>query len=228
MPLHTISEVIGEEGLSRRFFIEIASFSPEEQEVLNRAYALSSKFHAEDRRQREPAMSHILRVAIRIMHHYDFKDPAVIAAALMHDLVEDHAKDMTDIDDKQEAIKKALAMLADEFGDDISNLVGAVTNPVFDKQDWHQQYRDHVIELLRTNPRAAIIKISDFTDNATGIIYTPQAKAESVAPKYEPLVPEFKQAIASPEVPLSDEVKAHILHQMDLTTERLQSVINGQ
>lgn len=43
-----------------------------------------------DRRQREPYLNHLLRVAIRVISHYGVRDAEVVCAALLHDAVEDH------------------------------------------------------------------------------------------------------------------------------------------
>jgi (p)ppGpp synthase/HD superfamily hydrolase len=180
-PLRIRREATGGGHPSReRFFLEISDFTPEEQEQLIKAQQFSDKYHAQQRRaDGAPYMNHIFRVVIRIMHHYQVKDLEVILAALLHDVVEDQAKAITGIDDKAAAKEPAFGVIAAEFGPGVEELVRAVSNPEFEGEDWHEQYREHVIHLLKTNPRAGIIKISDFTDNATGIHYTPAGKAES-------------------------------------------------
>jgi hypothetical protein len=65
-----------------------------------------------DRRQREPYASHPLRVAIRILSHYRARDPDVACAALLYDMVEDHAADITPASTPQ----AALTVLARMFG----------------------------------------------------------------------------------------------------------------
>src|SRR5271165_2455604 len=94
MPLHAITSTYGEDGLRERFAVEIASFAEDDQRRLNRALELAARLHARDRREREPYLNHLLRVAIRIMSRYGVRDADVIIAALLHDAVEDHAAEL--------------------------------------------------------------------------------------------------------------------------------------
>src|SRR5579862_2140353 len=159
MPLHAITSTYGEDGLRARFAAEVATWPEPDQERLNRALELAGRLHAGDRREREPYVNHLLRVAIRIMSHYSVRDADVACAALLHDAVEDHAQELAGGD--RDA---ALAVLAAEFGPRVAGLVGAVTNPVWvPGRDQHEQYREHVAQSLRGNPWARVIKASDFT-----------------------------------------------------------------
>ncbi|HEY0999961.1 MAG TPA: hypothetical protein VGD83_10000, partial [Streptosporangiaceae bacterium] len=67
MPLHAITSTYGEEGLRARFATEIEAWPQPDQRRLNQALALAGRLHAADRREREPYVNHLLRVAIRIM-----------------------------------------------------------------------------------------------------------------------------------------------------------------
>ena len=94
MPLHAITSTYGEEGLRARFAIEIETWPEQDQRRLNQALDLAGRLHADDRREREPYVNHLLRVAIRIMSHYGVRDVDVVCAALLHDAVEDHAAEL--------------------------------------------------------------------------------------------------------------------------------------
>lgn len=94
MPLHAITTTYGEDGLRERFAQEIAVFGPADRRRLERALALAGRLHAADRRQREPYVNHLLRVAIRILCYYGVRDPDVVCAALLHDAVEDHPAEL--------------------------------------------------------------------------------------------------------------------------------------
>jgi hypothetical protein len=94
MPLHAITSTYGEAGLRDRFAVEIASWAEADRRRLEQALDLASRLHAGDRRDTEPYVNHLLRVAIRIMSHYGVHDADVVGAALLHDAVEDHAVDL--------------------------------------------------------------------------------------------------------------------------------------
>ncbi len=186
MPLHAITTLYGEQGLRVRLAIETARLdSPDSQEKLNRALQLAARLHAADRRQSEPYLNHLLRVALRIICHYDVRDTEIICAALLHDAVEDHADDLA-----PDGRPGAFAALAASFGPDVASLVEAVTNPVYvPDRDEDEQYRAHVAASLAANPRARVIKVSDLTDNGVGIIHTTGPKMVRLASKYAPLIP---------------------------------------
>jgi hypothetical protein len=222
MPLHAITATYGEEGLRERFAVEAASYSPDDRRRMERALDLAARLHAGDRRQREPYLNHLLRVAIRIMSHYGVHDADVAIAGLLHDAVEDHAADLAPGGGPPEA----LAALAAEFGPRVAGLVGAVTNPEFEPgRDPHEQYRAHVAESLERSPWARVIKASDFTDNGAGLIHTTGPQVTRLAGKYAPLVPVLRDLIARPDTPLAPAARQRILDQLDRAEARFAAIL---
>ena len=221
MPLHAITALHGEAGLRERFAIEIASFSDDDQRRTARALELAIRLHAGDRRQREPYINHLLRVAIRIITYYGVHDTDVICAALLHDAVEDHADALATGGQQHDA----LAELATQFGDRVAELVAAVTNPPHEPgRDRHEQYREHVAASLETNPWARVIKASDFTDNGVGLIHTTGPRLDRLADKYAPLVPVLVDLIGRPDTPLRDTAKERIRNQLDRARQRFSMI----
>ena len=231
MPLHAITSAYGEQGLRARFAVEVEAWPGPDQERLNRALGLAARLHAADRREREPYVNHLLRVAIRIMSHYGVRDADVACAALLHDAVEDHAADLAPDGQRPEGVsgggrEAALAALADGFGPRVAALVGAVTNPEYAPgRDPHEQYREHVAESLRGNPWARVIKASDFTDNGVGLIHSTGPRLRKLAGKYAPLVPVLRELIALPDTPLDARVRERILAQLDRAAERFAAML---
>ncbi|MEW2385189.1 HD domain-containing protein [Micromonospora sp. NPDC047707] len=231
MPMHAITEIHGEPGLLARFRLEIRDFAEAERARLTDALDLAAHLHRDDRRVREPYLNHLLRVAIRMLHHYRVRDVDVIVAGLLHDTVEDHPADLADLGgghagtDVREA---ALATLADRFGPRVARLVAAVTNPVYDPtRDRHEQYREHVAASLDREPWARVIKVSDFTDNGVGVIHSVGPKVPTWAAKYRPLVPVLRDLVTRPDTPLAPPVKRHILDQLDLAEERFSAILDA-
>jgi hypothetical protein len=224
MPLHAITSVHGEPGLRERLAIEIAAFPAAERDKVGQARNPASRVHAADRRQREPYVSHVLRVAIRIISHYRVRDFEVASAALLHDAVEDHAGDLAS--DGGEGA--ALAVLAGQFGDRVAGLVAAVTNPAYQAgRDEHERYRAHVTASLQASPWARVIKASDFTDNAVGLIHTIGPMLPRLAGKYGPLVPVLRELILRPDTPLDADVKDCIARQLDSAAGRFAAIWHG-
>ncbi|MEW1590011.1 HD domain-containing protein [Micromonospora vinacea] len=227
MPMHAITEIHGEPGLLERFRLEVQQFDDEARARLTAALDLAAELHRDDRRVREPYLNHLLRVAIRLMHHYQVRDVDVIVAGLLHDAVEDHPAELADGDPGTDPTGAALAALAARFGPRVATLVAAVTNPVYDPgRDRNEQYREHLAVSLDREPWARVIKVSDFTDNGVGVIHTVGPKVVSSARKYRPLVPLFRDLIGRPDTPLSPAVKRHIFGQLDLAEERFSAILD--
>lgn len=225
LPLHAVTEVYGEQGLRQRFQLEVASFPEAEQAELERAFRLAERLHRDDRRVREPVLNHLLRVTIRITCHYGVRDVDVLAAALLHDAVEDHPEELAG-GAPVDATAAALSVLGRDFNPRVAELVGAVTNPRYDPaRDKDDQYREHVAASLAGKPWARLIKFSDFTDNGVGILYTTGPKVRRAAVKYGPLVPVLRELVDRPDTPLADDVKAKIAGQFDLAEQRFSAIL---
>ncbi|GAA4621026.1 hypothetical protein GCM10023196_007280 [Actinoallomurus vinaceus] len=225
LPLHTITEVYGEAGLRDRFSREIERFAEPDWRRLNKALSLASDLHRQDRRVREPVVNHLLRVALRVMCHYEVDDVDIVVAALLHDSVEDHPVELAG-DGHDDPAEAALEVLSAEFGPRVAGLVRAVTNPAYDRtRDVHAQYRAHVVASLDRHPAARVIKVSDFTDNGVGLIHTTGPKVRKLAMKYRPLVPELKELVNRPDTPLAAPVRLHIVRQLDRADQRFTAIL---
>ncbi|NGM16366.1 HD domain-containing protein [Verrucosispora sioxanthis] len=243
MPMHAITEMHGEAGLRERFRLEIEGFGAEERGRLEEALELAGWLHRDDRRSREPYVNHLLRVAIRMLHHYQVRDVDVIVAGLLHDAVEDHPAELAGGEEPSgepsgeaggveevlsaDVRSAALGALAERFGSRVARLVAAVTNPPWDPgRDRYEQYREHVAASLEREPWARVIKISDFTDNGVGVIHSVGPKVESSARKYRPLVPVYRDLVTRADTPLPEAVKRHILDQLDLAEQRFSAILD--
>lgn len=224
LPLHTITEVYGEAGLRRRFALEIARFDQPTQDRLSRALRLADRLHADDRRVREPYLNHLLRVTIRIICYYRIHDSDVLAAALLHDAVEDHPQELAG-GVPADPTGAALGVLARDFGPRVAQLVGSVTN--HPDHDRDEQYHQHVAESLAADPWARVLKLSDFTDNAVGVVYASGPKVRRAATKYRPLLPVLRDLVQRPDTPLDDQARQHVLDQLDLAEQRFAAILGG-
>lgn len=231
MPLHSLTLEFGFDGLARRFEIEKAKLPEEGQALVSQAYEMAMRVHAADvRKSGEPTHNHLLRVAIRLMHHYGVSDPTVVAAALLHDSVEDHSDLVVGRENATQV--ESLDFLAANLDAEVADLVQAVTNPEYDpSRDKLEQYQEHVAELLKSgDTRAKIIKVSDFTDNALGLKYLIKDDhnlPETVtyrARRYLPLIDEFEKAFSADDTGLSNAVREHILRQLSDTRALLNSL----
>jgi ASC-1-like (ASCH) protein len=140
---------------------------PGSSELITSAAAMASFLH---RRQTRfvrgrlpwvPYIEHPLRVALRLMR-WGVRDPEVVAAALLHDVVEDCSGELLSVFGRQD--ETALGCLARLFGDGTAQHVYQVTNPaaVVDLDS----YQLHVAALAWSETPAVLIKASDLKDNA--------------------------------------------------------------
>lgn len=228
------------DGLERRFALEVAQLELDGQakrEILS-ALDIALKAHEKQKRGDHPYSTHPLRVAIRIMSHFEIRDNRdVIIAAILHDTVEDcaneliamlgrdeayqlsHALHSTPIEDQNATAKAiALELLDEEFGPHVAHTLADVTNPEFTgitREERHAQYRDHVREIiLGDNPDSAIIKVSDFIDNLTGLKHNDShSHRVRMFVKYQPMVPDMITAVHSHPY-LSSFVKTNLIAKL--------------
>ncbi|WP_324195168.1 HD domain-containing protein [Nocardia puris] len=223
MPLHTITQVFGEDGLRERFLLEIEDLP--DRDRLTDALALATELHRNDGYGDEPYINHLLRVAIRIASHYEVRDPDIVIAGLLHDSVEDHPTELAGTC-QGSPTEAALAELGERFGPRVAELVAAVTNPApLPAVDRHAQYRRHVAAELENSPWARIVKLSDFTDNGVGILYAEAPTMTKLAAKYRPLIAVYRDLVKRPDTPLSDAVKQHLLTQLDSAARRFDAIL---
>jgi hypothetical protein len=156
------------------------------------------------------------------MSHYSVHDPDVIAAALLHDSVEDHATELA----PEGTTAAAVSALIARFGTRVGGLVALVTNPEYEPgRDKNEQYREHVAANLDASPWARVIKAPDFTDNGAGLIHTTGPRAAYLASKYAGLVPVLRELISRPDTPLDEPARQRILAQLDRAQERFDAIL---
>jgi (p)ppGpp synthase/HD superfamily hydrolase len=228
MPLHAVTEVYGEAGLRERLTLELRRLPDADRSTVEDVLHWASELHRDQRRTREPYVNHLLRVTTRIICYYHVTDPEVLAAALLHDAVEDQPWAMLDQepDGGPPPSAQALVALGERFGPRVARLVHAVTNPQYDpRRDSDVQYLEHLRVSLSAEPWARVIKLSDFTDNGVGVVHTVGAKVRRAAEKYSPLLPVLRELLARPDTPLEPPVKAHIASQLDLAESRFAAIL---
>lgn len=228
MPLHAVTEIHGEAGLRQRLTLELDRLPTDTRRVVGDAADWAATLHAAQRRTREPYLNHLLRVTLRILCYYRITDPQVLAAAMLHDAVEDQPWAMIGQPTGHGPPPRdaALAALTHRYGPRVAKLVDAVTNP--DHQpgaDRTWQYIDHLATALDAEPWARVIKLSDFTDNGVGIIHAIGPKVQHSARKYTDAVPVLRDLLDRPDTPLDRSVKDHIHRQLDLAQQRFTAIL---
>lgn len=189
-----------------------------------------------------PYIEHPLRVSTRLIRA-GIKDPSIVKAAILHDTIEDTAKIFSEnfgksLTDENESRKELSEFLSKKFGAETVEIVQAVTNahvepeindtPLTRRQK-HTNYLNHVIEEINNNDKAALVKFSDFVDNAGSLHHTDLPKYEKMtfnqASKYKPLCEVFRSNIKNNNnVP--DKTKVVWVNQLNKIEQRLDELID--
>ncbi|MCB1509125.1 MAG: HD domain-containing protein [Hyphomicrobiaceae bacterium] len=125
-----------------------------------RALRFAAEAHVDQRRKGnrgEPYINHLIEVAHLVAEATEGEDTTAIAAALLHDSVEDTAVTHTD--------------LATSFGEEIASIVDEVTD---DKTMKFAERKALQVERApNLSPRAKIIKLADKTSNVRSLVQSP-------------------------------------------------------
>ncbi|MDP2408729.1 MAG: bifunctional (p)ppGpp synthetase/guanosine-3',5'-bis(diphosphate) 3'-pyrophosphohydrolase [Pseudolabrys sp.] len=159
----------------------VRRYNPDTDEaLLNRAYVYAMKAHGEQRRASgDPYFSHPIEVAAILT---DLKlDDATIAAALLHDTIEDTAATRTEIDNL--------------FGPDIGALVDGLTKlkrlDLVTKEAKQAENLRKLLLAIADDVRVLLIKLADRLHNMRTLQYMPpagrQRTAEETLDIYAPL-----------------------------------------
>ena len=161
---------------------ELPKLTPHDRALITRAYEKAAWVHADQfRKSGEPYITHCLAVAHILA---DMKlDPEAIAAALMHDVVED-SKDQK---------KVTVEDLRAEFGDTIANIVDGVTKLDQIKTEQTPEQRrsrkaERDLEYIRkmaltldSDVRVVIVKLADRLHNMRTLGYMRPEKQQTIA-----------------------------------------------
>ena len=131
--------------------------------LILKAAHFSAQKHSTQRRKDEdasPYINHPISVALAIAQIGDVDDPEILAAALLHDTIED-----TDTTSEE---------LEEQFGEQVCKYVLEVTD---DKDLLKNERKEKQIEHAETLSKGAVlIKLGDKISNVTDIIYNPPSK----------------------------------------------------
>lgn len=197
---------------------ETDHLSEADGKMLKNAVCLAAYLHRTDTRKSptqstsgkrhqpsSPYIEHPLRNTLRLAR-WGVKDVATLAASMLHDVVEDHAKDIVaeftyspaEVLASEAATRKvALAYLASVFSQEIADIVEGVSNPIIDvhavpREQRNVMYVEHVAQEIAANPKVFLVKTADLADNALSLHHSFDVLNKGAilrAAKYLPLMP---------------------------------------
>lgn len=113
------------------------------------AFAARAHRHQVRKDNQTPYVSHVFRVCLVVRHVFGFDDPKMLAAALLHDTIEDTT---TDCDD-----------LLEQFGPDVARWVGALTKDMRLPHD--EREAEYAKVLTAADWQVKVLKLGDLYDN---------------------------------------------------------------
>lgn len=144
-------------------------YRPDDIALLNKAYDFAKAAHeGQLRATGEPYFVHCFAVALKLA---DLKLPShVIAAGILHDVPEDTSRTLDDI--------------ANEFGDDIASMVGAITKLGHVKYRGEERYIENLRKMfvaMAEDVRVVFIKFADRMHNMETLYALPEHKRLRIA-----------------------------------------------
>jgi guanosine-3',5'-bis(diphosphate) 3'-pyrophosphohydrolase len=111
-----------------------------------------------------PYFAHPVRVALTVAHIFGCDDQVVLAAALLHDTIEDTQTDYDDI--------------ANSFGKPVADCVAALTKNMILPEA--RRERDYYQRLRQAGWRARLVKLGDAYDNYCDRLHLPDQRRKVV------------------------------------------------
>lgn len=175
LSLGEVTEKYGTLGLYIRTIDSLQRNGFGDNELIQNSLHLGLALHSNEERTNGHYTDHLMRVMLHLLDNFHIKDPNIIAAGPLHDVFENHPFDLamsltgevaSTVENARVIGRIALAKLTNE---EVVDIIVSVTNPDLKPgEDKQKVYNEHVSNLVLTNPKARVLKLADFEDNAAG------------------------------------------------------------
>jgi hypothetical protein len=191
LSLGELTERFGTIGLYTRLLdsLNISGFG--ENELIQLSLQLGLALHANDKRTNGQYTDHLMRVTLHLIEDLKIQDPNIIAAGPLHDVFEDHPRDLTLALTGEKTLELSKAriigknVLARLTNPEVVELISTVTTPdVLPGEDKNEIYAQHTNDIIINSPKGRVLKLADFEDNAVGNHATIGPKQRKLDEKY--------------------------------------------
>jgi len=141
-----------------------------------------------------PYIAHPMRVMMVIRDVFGVDDEVVLAAAVLHDTIEDTTSDYDEIEER--------------FGADVADIVSALSKDM--RVPWERREVEYLAQLADFDWRARLIKLGDVYDN---LCDSPESMKKGARKKAEKAI---ALAEGEPELALAVSTVRELLDQPDL------------
>jgi len=191
LSLGKLTEKFGTIGLYTRLVDTLEREELNDNELVQLSLHLGLALHANDERTSGHYTDHLMRVTLHMLEDFKIKDPNLIAAGPLHDVFEDHPRDLVlaltgeKPSDASEARAVGQGTLSRLTNSEVAEIVATVTNPNIEPgQDKTAVYANHTRDIILKSPKGRVLKLADFVDNAAGNHATIGDKQRKLDEKY--------------------------------------------
>lgn len=143
-----------------------------DNELIQKSIRLGLELHKDDERTYEPYVNHLLRVTTRLLE-FGITDPELIAAGMLHDSLEDHPGEISEVLQNIHEIPHSIIEMGrlalETYTTPLTaTLVEGVSNPIVKTgENKMEVYIAHIQDLVKNSmPEVLVLKLADFIDNA--------------------------------------------------------------
>lgn len=133
------------------------------------SYAARAHRHGLRKDGRTPYVAHVYRVAMTVRDVFGCDDPTAIAAAVLHDTIEDTGTDYDDIEER--------------FGHDVAECVAALTKNATLPEP--EREADYDKRLAQAPWQARLVKLADTHDNYLDMVNNEKPSMQKIRAKCE-------------------------------------------
>jgi len=220
--------------------VERLDLDEEGKRLIEFAKRIAIAFHVEDvRASGEPYLNHVLNVALRVLVDFKEKDPNVIAAALIHDVVEDHEAEVTmQVGPSKTGSdrRRSLAATWVTLNIRISRLVNLLSKePTNVNEELSALEAEEVkissyltyVEKVASSPQAFMIKVADLMDNALNLSSVKDHKWRFwLSRKYLPVLQFVSNRLMEEDITIDQDIKNNINSQFLSAATEAQEFID--
>ena len=191
LSLGKLTERFGTIGIYTRLMDTLERTGFDNNELVQLSLQLGLTLHANDTRTNGHYTDHLMRVTLRMLEDFNIRDPNLIASGPLHDVFEDHPRDLVlaltgeKPVDQSAARKLGCDILSRLTNPEVAEIVHVVTNPeVKPGQNKIAVYSEHTTDIVMNSPKGRVLKLADFGDNAAGNHATIGEKQHQLDEKY--------------------------------------------
>ena len=153
-------------------------------ELLDRAYLYAAEAHRHDTRKGSgvPYLSHLLGVASLVLEHGGDEEQA--AAALLHDVVEDHGG-VARLDDVRREFGEGVAAIVADCSDSLVD-----TTAGEEKEAWRPRKESYLAHLATVPTRSLLVTAADKLHNARSLVIDHRAVGPALWSRFNAPDPE--------------------------------------